>query len=46
MHSGLKKMLWIAVGRKLVHMDDQRDWIAAWKFLRLMEELTEVTGVR
>ena len=34
MHSGFKKMPRIAVGRKLVHMDDQRDWIAARKFLR------------
>ena len=33
MHSGFKQMLRVAVRRKLVHMDDQRDWIAARKFL-------------
>ena len=33
MHSGFNQMLRVAVRRKLVHMDDQRDWIAARKFL-------------
>ncbi len=34
MHSGFKQMLRVAVRKKLVHLDDQRDWIVAWKFLR------------
>jgi hypothetical protein len=33
MHGGFNQLLRIAVRTNLVHMDDQRDWIAAWKFL-------------
>lgn len=34
MHRGFNQLLRVAVHRKLVHMDDQRDSVAAREFLR------------
>src|SRR5215471_15892695 len=34
MHSGFNEMLRVRLRRSLVYLNDQRDWIAARKFLR------------
>ncbi len=33
MHSGFNQVLCVEVRSKLVHMNEQRDWIVQWKFL-------------